>query len=53
MKSPKHHPELPIGKDHERGTANTFVRTLINAGFDFQEIVAFNKEWVDRLLVVK
>lgn len=53
MKPPKHHPELPLGKDHEKGTPTTFIRALVNVGFDFQEIVAFNKEWVDKLSVVK
>jgi hypothetical protein len=53
MKVPKHHPELPLGNDYEQGTSTTFVRALINAGVNFEEIVSLNKEWVDRLLVVK
>lgn len=49
MKNPKYHPELPIGKQFERGTSETFVAALKNAGFDFSEVAKIDNKWVDRL----
>ena len=53
MKPLKHHPELPLGNDYEKGTPTTFIQALVNVGFDFREIVVLNKEWVDRLKAVR
>lgn len=49
MKPPKYHPELPIGKEFERGTPSTFVAALKNSGFDFSEVVKIDQKWLDRL----
>ena len=34
IKRPKFHPELPIGNEHEKGTAKTFVWHLAKNGVD-------------------
>lgn len=49
MKSPKYHPELPIGKEFERGTPSTFVAALKKFGVDFSEVVKIDHKWLDRL----
>ena len=49
MKPPKYHPELSIGKEFERGTAETFVAALKNAGVEFEKLVELDKKWLDRL----
>jgi len=49
MKPPKYHPELLLGKEHERGTPETFVAALKNAGFCFEETIKLDKKWLDRL----
>jgi hypothetical protein len=49
VRYPKYHPELSLGKNLERGTPQTFVAALKNAGFDFSEVLKLDNKWVDRL----
>lgn len=53
MKNPKNHPELPIGKEFERGTPITFVAALKKFGVDFSEVVKIDQKWFDRLASVR
>lgn len=34
LKTPKFHPELSLGKEHEKGTAETFVWHLLKNNVD-------------------
>lgn len=44
IKRPKFHLELPLGKEFEKGTAETFLKSLINNNVDLSAAGKYVKE---------
>ena len=49
---PKHYPELPLGPKIERGTAETFLKSLINNNVDLSGAKQYVKKALDRIKVI-
>lgn len=51
-KRPKFHSELPLGLKIERGTAETFLKSLINNNVDLSGAKQYVKKALDRIKLI-